>query len=188
MSAQCGQATTFIWVMPSRLNGLQAILPGLGLGCHQKSKPKPKQAIPRRCKPFGQAKNDTLLTDVPAINFLSLLHPASSPRAHLLAAEAHSASLLPSSLECPRADDVVAGGGPGRARAAGDDDAEGHVVDLATTCYGCHVLRKARDCTAEDRLLIVRATPRRRSLTSTRRMSGRWLDAPSDLHLILFHS
>ncbi|KAJ7434560.1 hypothetical protein FB451DRAFT_1195268 [Mycena latifolia] len=33
---------------------------GLGLGLPPKSKPKPKQAIPRRRKPFGQAKNVTL--------------------------------------------------------------------------------------------------------------------------------
>lgn len=31
----------------------------------------------------------------------------------------------------------------------------GRVVDLATNCYGCHVLQKALDCEEEVRLLIV---------------------------------
>jgi hypothetical protein len=32
----------------------------------------------------------------------------------------------------------------------------GRVVDLATNCYGCHVLQKALDCEEEEvRLLIV---------------------------------
>ncbi|KAJ7477369.1 hypothetical protein FB451DRAFT_1172924 [Mycena latifolia] len=61
MSAQCGQATTFIWVMPSRrnglpsrLNGLQAILPGLGLGCHQN--PSPSRNKPFRADASHSAK------------------------------------------------------------------------------------------------------------------------------------
>ena len=31
----------------------------------------------------------------------------------------------------------------------------GNVVELATNCYGCHVLQKALDCEEEIRLLIV---------------------------------
>lgn len=31
----------------------------------------------------------------------------------------------------------------------------GHVVELATNCYGCHVLQKALDCEEDIRLLIV---------------------------------
>lgn len=31
----------------------------------------------------------------------------------------------------------------------------GRVVDLATNCYGCHVLQKALDCEEDIRLLIV---------------------------------
>ncbi len=31
----------------------------------------------------------------------------------------------------------------------------GRVVELATNCYGCHVLQKALDCEEEVRLLIV---------------------------------
>ncbi|KAG1724869.1 hypothetical protein EDB19DRAFT_293756 [Suillus lakei] len=31
----------------------------------------------------------------------------------------------------------------------------GRVVDLATNCYGCHVLQKTRDCEEDIRLLII---------------------------------
>lgn len=31
----------------------------------------------------------------------------------------------------------------------------GRVVDLATNCYGCHVLQKALDCEEDIRFLIV---------------------------------
>lgn len=31
----------------------------------------------------------------------------------------------------------------------------GRIVDLATNCYGCHVLQKALDCEEDIRLLIV---------------------------------
>lgn len=31
----------------------------------------------------------------------------------------------------------------------------GRVVELATNCYGCHVLQKALDCEEDIRLLIV---------------------------------
>lgn len=31
----------------------------------------------------------------------------------------------------------------------------GNVVELATNCYGCHVLQKALDCEEDIRLLIV---------------------------------
>ena len=31
----------------------------------------------------------------------------------------------------------------------------GRVVDLATNCYGCHVLQKALDCEEDIRLLVV---------------------------------
>ena len=31
----------------------------------------------------------------------------------------------------------------------------GRVVELATNCYGCHVLQKALDCEEDMRLLIV---------------------------------
>lgn len=31
----------------------------------------------------------------------------------------------------------------------------GRVVELATNCYGCHVLQKALDCEEDVRLLIV---------------------------------
>lgn len=34
-------------------------------------------------------------------------------------------------------------------------DCSGRVVDLATNCYGCHVLQKALDCEEDIRLLIV---------------------------------
>jgi pumilio RNA-binding family len=33
--------------------------------------------------------------------------------------------------------------------------ARGRVVELATNCYGCHVLQKALDCEEDIRLLIV---------------------------------
>ena len=35
------------------------------------------------------------------------------------------------------------------------DSVSGRVVELATNCYGCHVLQKALDCEEEVRLLIV---------------------------------
>lgn len=31
----------------------------------------------------------------------------------------------------------------------------GRIVDLATNCYGCHVLQKALDCEEDIRLIIV---------------------------------
>lgn len=34
-------------------------------------------------------------------------------------------------------------------------DTRGRVVELATNCYGCHVLQKALDCEEDIRLLIV---------------------------------
>ena len=34
-------------------------------------------------------------------------------------------------------------------------NSRGRVVDLATNCYGCHVLQKALDCEEDIRLLIV---------------------------------
>lgn len=36
-----------------------------------------------------------------------------------------------------------------------DDICSGRVVELATNCYGCHVLQKALDCEEDVRLLIV---------------------------------
>ena len=36
-----------------------------------------------------------------------------------------------------------------------DDLIRGNVVELATNCYGCHVLQKALDCEEDIRLLIV---------------------------------
>ena len=34
-------------------------------------------------------------------------------------------------------------------------ESRGRVVELATNCYGCHVLQKALDCEEDIRLLIV---------------------------------
>ena len=34
--------------------------------------------------------------------------------------------------------------------------ARGRIVELATNCYGCHVLQKALDCEEDIRYLIVR--------------------------------
>ncbi|KAJ7460261.1 hypothetical protein FB451DRAFT_1563343 [Mycena latifolia] len=139
------------------------------------------------------------------INFLSLLHPASSPKLRCV-----SPSFLAS---VPAADDAATGGGPGGAwthRGRGGEMMPGcatlfsfpflsagaawtggrrfgnwavqrwveaaaglavrrkivacmwsRVVDLATNCYGRHVLQKALDCAEEEvRLLIVTWRPR----------------------------
>ena len=34
-------------------------------------------------------------------------------------------------------------------------NSRGRIVELATNCYGCHVLQKALDCEEDIRLLIV---------------------------------
>ena len=41
------------------------------------------------------------------------------------------------------------------ARRANKCRTSGRIVELATNCYGCHVLQKALDCEEDIRLLIV---------------------------------
>ncbi|KAG6830637.1 hypothetical protein H0H87_007472 [Tephrocybe sp. NHM501043] len=122
------------------------------------------------------------------INFLSLLHPSSSPPYALFVERIIKASDQQASIFLQQKLKVADGEERGRivdaicARgfemmahrfgnwavqrcleaAAGPEERRkmvacmrGRVVELATNCYGCHVLQKALDCEEDIRLLIV---------------------------------
>ncbi|KAH7914543.1 armadillo-type protein [Hygrophoropsis aurantiaca] len=121
------------------------------------------------------------------INFLSLLHPSSSPPYHVFVARIIKSSdqqasiflqqkLKVADLEerhkivdaiCARGFEMMShrspsGLGTGQFKDAWKQlqpskkgEKSGRVVDLATNCYGCHVLQKALDCEEDIRLLIV---------------------------------
>ncbi|KDR85900.1 hypothetical protein GALMADRAFT_52680 [Galerina marginata CBS 339.88] len=122
------------------------------------------------------------------INFLSLLHPSSSPPYHVFVARIIKSSdqqasiflqqkLKVADLEerakivdaiCARGFEMMAHRFGNWAvqrclEAASTADERrkivscmrGRIVDLATNCYGCHVLQKALDCEEDIRLLIV---------------------------------
>ncbi|CAK5271608.1 unnamed protein product [Mycena citricolor] len=128
-------------------------------------------------------------TGAEPINFLSLLHPSSSPpyasfvSRIIKSADQQASIFLQQKLKvagpeergrivdaiCARGAEMMmhrfgnwavqrcleaAGSADERRRIVGC--MRGRVVDLATNCYGCHVLQKALDCDEEDvRLLIV---------------------------------
>ncbi|KJA28308.1 hypothetical protein HYPSUDRAFT_61939 [Hypholoma sublateritium FD-334 SS-4] len=122
------------------------------------------------------------------INFLSLLHPSSSPPYHIFVARIIKSSdqqasiFLQQKLKVADLDErakivdaICARGFEMMAHRFGNwavqrcleaaSTAEerrkivscmrGRIVDLATNCYGCHVLQKALDCEEDIRLLIV---------------------------------
>ncbi|KAF9550593.1 ARM repeat-containing protein [Agrocybe pediades] len=122
------------------------------------------------------------------INFLSLLHPSSSPPYHVFVARIIKSSdqqasiflqqkLKVADLEerakivdaiCARGFEMMAhrfgNWAVQRCLEAASTPEErrkivscmrGRIVDLATNCYGCHVLQKALDCEEDIRLLIV---------------------------------
>ncbi|KAM6498886.1 Armadillo-type fold [Amanita muscaria] len=122
------------------------------------------------------------------INFLSLLHPSSSPPYHVFVARIIKSSdqqasiFLQQKLKVAEADErakivdaICARGFEMMAHRFGNWAVQrcleaatspeerrkivscmrGRVVDLATNCYGCHVLQKALDCEEDIRLLIV---------------------------------
>ncbi|KAF8971874.1 armadillo-type protein [Flammula alnicola] len=122
------------------------------------------------------------------INFLSLLHPSSSPPYHVFVARIIKSSdqqasiflqqkLKVADLEerakivdaiCARGFEMMAhrfgNWAVQRCLEAASTAEErrkivscmrGRIVDLATNCYGCHVLQKALDCEEDIRLLIV---------------------------------
>ncbi|KAH0837754.1 armadillo-type protein [Lanmaoa asiatica] len=95
------------------------------------------------------------------INFLSLLHPSSSPPYHVFVARIIKSSDQQASIflqqklkvadleERHKIIDAIC------ARGFEMMSHRGRVVELATNCYGCHVLQKALDCEEDIRLLIV---------------------------------
>ncbi|KAE9398854.1 ARM repeat-containing protein [Gymnopus androsaceus JB14] len=107
------------------------------------------------------------------INFLSLLHPSSSPPYHTFVSRIIKSSDQQASIflqQKLKVADVAErskiirelGGsallGSRRYCRGKEKDCfmhEGRIVDLATNCYGCHVLQKALDCEEDIRLLIV---------------------------------
>ncbi|KAF9478901.1 ARM repeat-containing protein [Pholiota conissans] len=122
------------------------------------------------------------------INFLSLLHPSSSPPYHIFVSRIIKSSdqqasiflqqkLKVADLEerakivdaiCARGFEMMAhrfgNWAVQRCLEAASTAEErrkivscmrGRIVDLATNCYGCHVLQKALDCEEDIRLLIV---------------------------------
>ncbi|KAK2462882.1 hypothetical protein APHAL10511_005080 [Amanita phalloides] len=122
------------------------------------------------------------------INFLSLLHPSSSPPYHVFVARIIKSSDQQASIflqqklkvadaeeRCKIVDAICARGFEMMAHRFGNWAVQrcleaattleerrkivscmrGRVVDLATNCYGCHVLQKALDCEEDIRLLIV---------------------------------
>ncbi|KAF8640907.1 hypothetical protein AX17_000555 [Amanita inopinata Kibby_2008] len=122
------------------------------------------------------------------INFLSLLHPSSSPPYHVFVARIIKSSdqqasiFLQQKLKvadveerakivdaiCARGFEMMAhrfgNWAVQRCLEAASTSEErrkivscmrGRIVDLATNCYGCHVLQKALDCEEDIRLLIV---------------------------------
>ncbi|KAF9461903.1 armadillo-type protein [Collybia nuda] len=122
------------------------------------------------------------------INFLSLLHPSSSPPYHIFVARIIKSSdqqasiflqqkLKVADLEerakivdaiCARGFEMMAhrfgNWAVQRCLEAASTPEErrkivmcmrGRIVELATNCYGCHVLQKALDCEEDIRLLIV---------------------------------
>ncbi|KAJ7187431.1 ARM repeat-containing protein [Mycena pura] len=129
----------------------------------------------------------TCLTSLQPINFLSLLHPSSSPPyptfvARIIKSADQQASIfLQQKLkvagpeERARIVDAICAWGAEMMHrfgnwavqrcleaATGPEERRkivgcmrGRIVDLATNCYGCHVLQKALDCEEEVRLLIV---------------------------------
>ncbi|KAI0066409.1 ARM repeat-containing protein [Artomyces pyxidatus] len=131
------------------------------------------------------------ITQAPAnepINFLSLLHPSSSPPYHLFVARIIKSSDQQASIflqqklkvadteeRCKIIDAICAKGFEMMAHRFGNWAVQrcleaastleerrkivqcmrGRIVELASNCYGCHVLQKALDCEEEVRLLIV---------------------------------
>ncbi|KAF9055738.1 armadillo-type protein [Panaeolus papilionaceus] len=122
------------------------------------------------------------------INFLSLLHPSSSPPYHVFVARIIKSSDQQASIFLQQklkvadmeerakiVDAICARGFEMMAHRFGNWAVQrcleaastveerrkivscmrGRIVDLATNCYGCHVLQKALDCEEDIRLLIV---------------------------------
>ncbi|PSR72050.1 hypothetical protein PHLCEN_2v12080 [Hermanssonia centrifuga] len=95
------------------------------------------------------------------INFLSLLHPSSAPPYHLFVARIIKSSDQQASIFLQQKLKVADAEERGKivdaicSRGFEMMAHRGKVVDLATNCYGCHVLQKALDCEEDVRLLIV---------------------------------
>ncbi|KIM38132.1 hypothetical protein M413DRAFT_76168 [Hebeloma cylindrosporum] len=130
----------------------------------------------------------TFQTSHEPINFLSLLHPSSSPPYHVFVARIIKSSDQQASIFLQQklkvadleerakiVDAICARGFEMMAHRFGNWAVQrcleaactaeerrkivtcmrGRIVDLATNCYGCHVLQKALDCEEDIRLLIV---------------------------------
>ncbi|KAF8164415.1 armadillo-type protein [Pholiota molesta] len=128
------------------------------------------------------------INNLQPINFLSLLHPSSSPPYHVFvsriikSSDQQASIFLQQKLKVADLDErakivdaICARGFEMMAHRFGNwavqrcleaaSTAEerrkivscmrGRIVDLATNCYGCHVLQKALDCEEDIRLLIV---------------------------------
>ncbi|KAG1859848.1 armadillo-type protein [Suillus subluteus] len=107
------------------------------------------------------------------INFLSLLHPSSSPPYNVFVARIIKSSDQQASIflqqklkvaDLEERHKIFGNWAVQRCLEAAATPEErrkivncmrGRVVDLATNCYGCHVLQKALDCEEDIRLLIV---------------------------------
>ncbi|KAI0347912.1 ARM repeat-containing protein [Trametopsis cervina] len=136
---------------------------------------------------FGPSRSHGGATHEP-INFLSLLHPSSSPPYELFvgriikSSDQQASIFLQQKLKvadtderakivdaiCTRGFDMMAhrfgnwavqrcleAPATAKERRKIVDCMRGRVVELATNCYGCHVLQKALDCEEEVRLVIV---------------------------------
>ncbi|KAJ3775650.1 armadillo-type protein [Lentinula raphanica] len=149
----------------------------------------------------GSTSRSSLLNDVPSssdhvrsssdpqpINFLSLLHPSSSPPYHsfvsriIKSSDQQASIFLQQKLKvadvaerakivdaiCARGFEMMAhrfgnwavqrcleAASTAEERKKIASCMRGRIVELATNCYGCHVLQKALDCEEDIRLLIV---------------------------------
>ncbi|PPQ71432.1 hypothetical protein CVT24_011940 [Panaeolus cyanescens] len=152
---------------------------------HQEEVPRPPIVYQHQAH---QAPEQTHHHAHEPINFLSLLHPSSSPPYHVFVARIIKSSdqqasiflqqkLKVADLEerakivdaiCARGFEMMAhrfgNWAVQRCLEAASTVEErrkivscmrGRIVDLATNCYGCHVLQKALDCEEDIRLLIV---------------------------------
>ncbi|TFK42228.1 armadillo-type protein [Crucibulum laeve] len=135
-----------------------------------------------------QSQNQSFHASHEPINFLSLLHPSSSPPYHVFvsriikSSDQQASIFLQQKLKvadgeerakivdaiCARGFEMMAHRFGNWAvqrclEAASTPDERrkivscmrGRIVELATNCYGCHVLQKALDCEEDIRLLIV---------------------------------
>ncbi|KAF8911768.1 armadillo-type protein [Mucidula mucida] len=171
------------WIHPEPVEN-----PVNGLGLSSSAALEPPGGVGLRSSFSYQASNSSPQAAHEPINFLSLLHPSSSPPYHSFVARIIKSSdqqasiFLQQKLKVADAaergkivDAICARGFEMMAHRFGNwavqrcleaaSTAEerrkivacmrGRIVELATNCYGCHVLQKALDCEEDIRLLIV---------------------------------